>query len=246
MSTNIYHGRIIRNCTLEQALVRLKTIRPKCVELAQQAIAKEIAKKRCLWLDMDQNFHPIPRKEKEQPFWRMLELLKTEKAQVDSGVRSRWDFTLEVCLIPMGNDILCLLFLENNPGYQEALASIGVENYAYQNSTDKPDEISSEEWTSREEAWSKAIGRDVPAAVGFTYQLVHWDDARKALWDRDLVLNSSPDEDHRRYQVALRLVDPDIEPYDAGKHHLFEHVKLAESAARQRAPHVYLSQDLIE
>ena len=45
MSTRINHGRIIRNCTLTEMLERLKTIRPRCVELAQSAIAKEIARR---------------------------------------------------------------------------------------------------------------------------------------------------------------------------------------------------------
>ncbi|MGE8063717.1 hypothetical protein [Pseudomonas sp. NPDC089569] len=46
MSTRINHGHIIRNCTLTEMLERLKAIRPHCVELAQSAIAKTIAKKR--------------------------------------------------------------------------------------------------------------------------------------------------------------------------------------------------------
>lgn len=247
MSTRINHGRIIRNCTLTQMLERLKTIRPRCVELAQNAIAKEIAKKRTFWLDMDVNYLPYPRQKYEAPFWRLVEVLKNAQTKTAAGVRSvDWDFTLKVCLIPRGDDLLALHYLENNPGYLDVLKDIGFEDFHYQNSTDRPDSISEQEWDERSDTWNSALGKDVPASVGLTFDLVRWDDAEAALWNPDLILANTPDDDSRRLAVAEHLVGPDIERFDEEKHHLFEYALLANKAAKRRAPHVFLAENLTE
>jgi hypothetical protein len=247
MSTRINHGRIIRNCTLTEMLERLKAIRPRCVEMAQNAIAKEIAKKRTFWLDMDVNYLPFPRQEFESPFWRLIRVLKQERAKTAGGERSvDWDFTLSVCLIPWGDDLLALHYLENNPGFLDVLKGIGFEDFHYQNSTDRPDSISEQDWEERSTIWAQALGKGVPASVGLSYEIVRWDDAELALWNKDLILANTPDDQSRRHAVAMCLVDPDIERYDLEKHNLFEYVLLGKEAAKRRAPHVFLADNLTE
>ncbi|MDF9779083.1 hypothetical protein [Pseudomonas baetica] len=247
MSTRINHGRIIRNCTLTEMLERLKTIRPQCVELAQNAIAKKIAKKRTFWLDMDVNYLPFPRQKFESPFWRLIGVLKHERAKTAGGERSvDWDFTLSVCLIPRGDDLLALHYLENNPGFLDVLKGIGFEDFHYQNSTDKPDSISEQEWEERSAIWASALDKDVPASVGLTYEIVRWDDTQDALWNQDLILANTPDDQSRREAVAICLIGTDIERYDEEKHHLFEYVQMANEAAKRRAPHVFLAENLTE
>lgn len=247
MSTRIYHGRIIRNCTLSEMLERLKTIRPRCVDLAQNGIAKQIAKKRTFWLDLDVNYLPYPRKKFDPPFWRLLEVLKHERAKTASGERSvDWDFTLSVCLIPRGDDLLALHYLENNPGFLDALKDIGFEDFHYQDSTDRPDSISKQEWDERSATWTNALGKDVPASVGYTFEIVRWDDTQGALWTPELILAHTPDDHSRRQAIAECLIGPDIERFDEEKHGLFEYAQLANKAAKSRAPHVYLAENLTE
>lgn len=247
MSTRINHGRIIRNCTLTQMLERLKTIRPRCVELAQVAIAKEIAKKRTFWLDMDVNYLPYPRQKYEAPFWRLVEVLKNAQTKTAAGERSvDWDFTLKVCLIPRGDDLLALHYMENNPGYLDVLKDIGFEDFHYQDSTDRPDSISEQAWDERSNTWASALGKDLPASVGFAFEIVQWDDTQDALWNPDLILANTPDDHSRRQAVAECLIDPDIERYDEEKHHLLEYALLAKEAAERRAPHVFLAENLTE
>ncbi|MGF6281954.1 hypothetical protein ABH908_000013 [Pseudomonas frederiksbergensis] len=247
MSTRINHGHIIRNCTLSEMLDRLKTIRPQCVEMAQNAIAKEIAKKRTFWLDMDVNYLPFPRQKFEAPFLRLISVLKDERAKTARGERSvDWDFTLSVCLIPWGDDLLALHYLENNPGFLEVLKGIGFEDFHYQNSTNRPDSISEQDWEERSATWARALDKDVPASVGLTYEIVRWDDAEGALWNTDLILASTPDDQSRREDVAICLIGTDIERYDEEKHHLFKYVQMAKEAAKLRAPHVFLAENLTE
>lgn len=247
MSTRINHGHIIRNCTLTEMLERLKAIRPRCVELAQTAIAKEIAKKRTFWLDMDVNYLPFPRQKYDPPFWRLVDVLKSAQARTASGERSvYWDFTLSVCLIPRGGDLLALHYLENNPGFLDALKDIGYEDFHYQNSTDRPDSISADEWEERSVTWDNALGKDVPASVGLTFELVRWDDLQGALWNPELILLNTPDDASRRLAVAECLIGPDIERFDEEKHHLFQYAKMALEAAKRRAPHVFLAENLTE
>lgn len=214
MSTRLYNGQIIRNCTLETMLTRLKTIRSKCVELAQSSIANELAKKRTFWFDMDTNYLPFPRQKFEPPFWRLMELLKAEETKVATGTRSGWDFTFTICLIPKGKNLLALHYLENDPGYLNALKEIGFEDYHFQNSTDKPDAISEQEWANRSQDWDEALGNAPPADSGFTFDLVRWDDVSKTLWNHELVLASTPTDESRRFEVALRLAGTDLEPFD--------------------------------
>ncbi|MGE8063716.1 hypothetical protein ACQKP2_00975, partial [Pseudomonas sp. NPDC089569] len=124
---------------------------------------------------MDVNYLPFPRKEFETPFCRLVGVLKHERAKTAGGERSvDWDFTLSVCLIPWGDDLLALHYLENNPGFLEALKGIGFEDFHYQNSTDRPDSISELDWVERSATWASALDKGVPASVGLTYEIVRW------------------------------------------------------------------------
>ncbi|MGE8065230.1 hypothetical protein, partial [Pseudomonas sp. NPDC089569] len=102
------------------------------------------------------------------------------------------------------------------------------------------------DWVERSATWASALDKGVPASVGLTYEIVRWDDAQDALWKRDLILASTPDDQSRRQAVAMCLVDPDIERYDVEKHNLFEYVRLGKEAAKRRAPHVFLAENLTE
>jgi len=44
--------------------------------------------------------------------------------------------------------------------------------YGYWNNTDRPDEVSEEEWDQRSEDWDKALGDSAPAQVGFSYSCI--------------------------------------------------------------------------
>jgi hypothetical protein len=243
MSTKIYNGLILRNSTLEQALSKLIAMRPACVEAAKTYAARMVAKKMVFAEDFALNLCSI-REAAESPFWRVFNAFSEAKVDVlGKGVRNTaWDSSFEVCLIPAGADLLALYYIENDHGYTEALRAAGFEDYHYQNSTDRPDSVSEEEWRAREEAWSRALPRRVaPGQAGLAYTVVSWDDFGDALLDRKLVEGCVPADDKRRRAVAVRLTEMEV-----GRNHpelgIWEQVKLIEAEAPLRCESVLLAE----
>jgi hypothetical protein len=60
MSTKIYNGLILRSCTLEQALGKLRGIREQCVQAGRKATAALVAERLVFNCDMAQNYCEIP------------------------------------------------------------------------------------------------------------------------------------------------------------------------------------------
>lgn len=84
------------------------------------------------------------------------------------------DFGYEVCLLENGRGglepPLVLVFSEHGGrDYRKALIDAGVVvEYGYWNNSDEPDDVSPEEWSEREKAWSKL---DVPRSDGLFMQM---------------------------------------------------------------------------
>ncbi len=209
MSIKIYNGLILRNASLEDALGRLNRIRPECVSMGQKFIAREVARRIALEKDLEENYCSVGN-ECQSAFWAAHE--EFQKAQIDvlgRGVRSvDWDATLSVCLIPSQGNVLALFYCEGGLGYLEQLHATGFDSYQYQNSTDRPDDITEEIWNERQDAWLQALpSRTRPLEVGLTCEVVSWDCLRNAMYDRDLVASCAPSLDVRRREVAMRLTE---------------------------------------
>lgn len=245
MSTRIHNGRILRNCSLAEALSKLQSLREECVRLAQSRIAMRVAKYRYFWADMNENFMPIPRVSYDSFYWRVLDLISAERIKVEaSGERSvDWDFTFEILLIPFGDHVLAMHFLENNPGYTDLLSQVGFEDYHYQNSTDRPEDVPKDEWTARKNAWDQVLPTGIPAHAGLSFEMVSWQDIRMTLQNRELILTTRPDEAYRRRRVAMHLIDPAPKELGSRDMDLFQRAKLAQMLADERAPHVFLASD---
>ncbi len=96
---------------------------------------------------------------------------KKNEAEKSSYRNPFFDFTCEVHILPIKDKILFLYYGEKRE-LQEILESFPfVQEYIFQNQTDKPDEISDEEWEQREKDWEDAIIDYVPANHGFTVKL---------------------------------------------------------------------------
>lgn len=178
MSTKIFNGLILRNSSLETALDTLKLMRQKCIPVMKAATAKQIAKRIALKNDMRENYILIEKKT-EYVFASVLEEFhEAERTVKGRGTRNTtWDATFDICLIPDGRDILALSYFENNKEYTSLLEEAGFEDYSYQNSTDKPEVISENEWDERHARWNTALPRSTaPCEVGLTYSVIHWDD----------------------------------------------------------------------
>lgn len=66
---------------------------------------------------------------------------------------------------------LALLYTTHEPYEQAWEALDGVEPWPYWNVTDRPDDVSEDEWEQRRQAWDRAIGWMPPALVGVSWEL---------------------------------------------------------------------------
>lgn len=86
-----------------------------------------------------------------------------------------FDFECELSImIPPSGDHIYLIAYTCKDEYIRLLESIdGVEEYAYWNNTDPPDDIDEDIWDQRGKDWDAALGETgIPARNGFSFELV--------------------------------------------------------------------------
>ncbi|HBO6305190.1 TPA: hypothetical protein L4741_004761 [Pseudomonas aeruginosa] len=211
MSTKIHHGRIMRNATLEKALATLVRIRPDFVRASQEAVAKVLARKIVFGRDLAENYTPI---DEDRDHWSAKAVCsrfdEARQNPEDTLKTLDWDFTCSVSVIPHRGDVLMLTYWSNHDAFSDLIESVGFSRYVYQNSTDKPDSISEEEWESRRIAWDEALPTGRAVDVGFEFSLCTWFDLAMVKYDTDLIAASIPSEDARRERVAQHLIEREV------------------------------------
>jgi hypothetical protein len=87
------------------------------------------------------------------------------------GTRSPdFDFEFEVCFIPCGKATLALLYTEKEEFRKIWERHPKVRDYHYQNQTDRPRNVTAEQWRRRAKDWDVALldKGGLPASAGFT------------------------------------------------------------------------------
>lgn len=191
MSTKIYNGyRISKPTTLKSILKWCKQSKKiACKELNKKAkndyieLATDILDK-SFYYNKDQLNHYLKQKYLIDdlkyglaPF-TMLEIAeKYEKKE--ERIFSKYDYKVEICLL---NAEKYLLVIGNNkfnlfPHYDDHDNIVpgllrNVEYYGYWNNTDRPDNISEEEWNLRGELWDIALPTGIPSKDGLAYTII--------------------------------------------------------------------------
>lgn len=113
----------------------------------------------------------------------------------------------KVTALPYGGDATLLLVHAVNPDYRLALLEApGFEDFAYWDNSDRPGDVSADEWRDRRSAWELALAPDwVPANHGVSIGT--------STWDRGIFDEHHDDSwilDALRYQPSLRsrIVSP--------------------------------------
>lgn len=70
-----------------------------------------------------------------------------------------FDFEFEVCFIPIHHKLLAAIFTEQKVLVKAWESIKGVRDYHYQDSTDKPENVSDREWDRRGKDWNEALGQ---------------------------------------------------------------------------------------
>jgi len=170
MSTKIYNGYILkemRNVWELKAFankVRGK-IRPIADELTHRLLAQLVAQR----IDRITLGMPLDEPTDAVPYGYALATMREHARKIrETNLRDpEFDFSCSVSVIPIRGMVLALLHADRNE-YRAVFESIpGVAPYPYWNNTDRPNDISDEEWDKRKEDWNIALpGAGVPNENG--------------------------------------------------------------------------------
>lgn len=133
------------------------------------------------------------------------------------------DYKCELLIIPCGTKLLAMMF-GNWRLIDTVVKLLDLDDYHYQNQTDRPESVSSRAWNNRAKVWDKAIGPDyIPINHGFTYNMV--EDRYISLYgirlsdnsdliNRELIMSLIPSVDTRVKQLINDCDDYPNPPTD--------------------------------
>lgn len=170
MSVTIYSGIRFKISSLDLLFTKLKLLQPQMMKIAQRQEAELVARVATRRIDLatiagDNDPQPLISAGTEiQDRQRKVKLT----GQRDPSV----DFSFSVMVIPTDHFIIGTFYTENEELTELFSSQTWIEDYHYQNQTDKPAEISTFEWENREKTWNKFVDFHKPLMYsGFKYQL---------------------------------------------------------------------------
>ena len=88
------------------------------------------------------------------------------------------EFEASILFLPLRSRTLVMAF--GDPAFfDDIVEDERLEDYHYQNQTDKPEDISTRVWNKRRKDWDEVLGRDyIPANHGFSFRLLSLDDPK--------------------------------------------------------------------
>jgi hypothetical protein len=102
---------------------------------------------------------------------RILQRLMSEASLSD--FKDEYDIRCSACFIPIEGKTLALLYTQHKEYEKLWRESDEVECYEYWNNTDKPCDVSYDEWKTRKQDWDSALlGIGIPKENGLIYEFV--------------------------------------------------------------------------
>lgn len=105
---------------------------------------------------------------------------------------------------------------ENNPTYTEFITKYGIEDYHYQNQTDKPDNISGYRWNKRSDDWDKCFRiSSIPSVAGISIELMNTEMffLKRLTSDKKPDLGFTSKEDRIKKMAKHKVLDEYYEEY---------------------------------
>lgn len=159
MSTTIYKGFRLEVTEFQAALQIVNSFRPWVSQKAEELLDAFTA-----------NAQSSPVFKDQDPFTLWLDARKEFIEKKGRRVPAL-DTDFSVTLIPVDGAVLGIAYTEHQNWFEAWCKHPGVQDYAYWNNTDKPDDISDEEWEARSNAW-EIMSSDPVSMQGFTIDLV--------------------------------------------------------------------------
>lgn len=178
MSTKIYNGYKIESCSAFELKQIIDNIINKARDIGKELMIKRIAEEIINIIDelslddsfeldinskfgIDINDHILVRYKKDMFLIDLISFVVAEKykKQMNSNERDlKYDFDFKISVFPLKDKILLLVFNEKNEYYKCIEETKEIKPYPYWDNTDKPDELTDEEWDTRRKEWDEVFG----------------------------------------------------------------------------------------
>ncbi len=182
MSTKIYNGYYLKEKDFAALNQKLKDLSVKMKKLKRDYVDKETAKIFADYVDSYVLFGRTPSVLEDFKGKSVLDFLDAMEKAVDKSHKSRyrsegnWDLECSVVLYPHASGkIYCQFFQEGVvEGYEKLWKKQPwIEDFHYQNSTDRPSKIPARKWNERRKVWDDIFKgtSSRPVDCGFTFIL---------------------------------------------------------------------------
>lgn len=101
--------------------------------------------------------------------WRLLDEGHT-KIRASGHRNPILDLELDACFLRDGDQLYAMLYTEQD-AYRAAYPAL-FEHWPYWNNTDRPDDVTEDEWDERRDTWDRVVGWDPPARRGLGWELI--------------------------------------------------------------------------
>lgn len=220
MSTKIYNGYLL-NVSFTELMPFLKKVKLSLesarTELALKIVARQVTS------EVDDQFLGLTRPQEISIFKFTSALLDSAvKAQKSTSLLDGRDFSASVVLIPHQEKFLALFYDNNNPEYLKLWQELKeVQDYHYQNSTDRPEEISAKEWEKRRKDWNEALpGSGIPSENGLIFQFLDSNTWYDLIDFRKEIFNFVPTFKERINRQVEKTLRTEVEGDFLQKHNL--------------------------
>lgn len=180
MSTKIYNGYIIQTDDIKLIMRLLGEIGKRYDKVASKAVATLAARMITnVWdcMATGNEINPVIKPESGTSIYFKVSQTIEERRRKIATTRRRdplFDFEFEITIFPIASKTLAMLFCDNRTLTKiltepliESYPRL-IEPYPYWDNTDRPDDVTDEEWRIREDDWDRAIGIEVPGRAGLT------------------------------------------------------------------------------
>lgn len=172
MSTKIYNGIKFNSKNFKEILDQILSIRPKAIEIGEKMLSTSLPN----FIKYNNLIDKPPYEIKDI----LIDCLSSQNYIYKYNFIPRVNFTIFVYPTVEG-DIYGYFFDSNIYDYSALLKSFSTD-FHYQNSSDRPDDISEEEWNFRRDKWDELVEYEF-RETGFKYEIV-------SISDLDMIIYS--------------------------------------------------------
>ncbi len=215
MSTKIYNGYKLPRMTLDELYAFGQDFKKRICDQFQKEVCilqAEIATEVCdlKTLGYKYNYEFESRDEKIEGRSLILAIVSLFMSQTKRAAESMrrdgiWDFSCNLILIPRKDHILALLYSQRESAAVIFQGMEGVVDYSYWDNTDRPDELTDEEWDARRDEWGEAFGgwKMTPAEAGMSIECPEIRGIEFGMSEK--ILQAVPSLEERANRMAKRM-----------------------------------------